>query len=165
MSEYYDEDPKRRKRRKRRYVDDAWGMAEYEDYADGNFADAEDYAAGLVDEEGHGGRIRSQYVGGADDDDYSSASYEITRGHPDRAVERATDLMQRMNRRTSYNQPPPTRSQSPAIHSRSSPPPNASPLDTLFDMRGASPAIIGIMVVIGGCAFSCLLLVIYLALG
>ncbi|MCB9436978.1 MAG: hypothetical protein H6673_08285 [Anaerolineales bacterium] len=175
MSDYYDEDPKRRARRRRRNIDDAWGMAEYEDYADGNYADAEDYAAGMVDEESYGGRIRPNYIEGANesDDYYSSSSVSGDDYRPadswssaDGAVERASNLMDRLNRRTSYAEPP-TRNprQKHIAQGSSAPPTNAGPFDTLFGMRDAPPIVLGFMVVLGGCAFSCLLLIIYFALG
>jgi hypothetical protein len=64
MSDFYedrdsrfDDDARGRQRRRRsqrlkRYDDDAWGMAYNEDLGDGASADVEDWAAGMVDEEG-----------------------------------------------------------------------------------------------------------------
>lgn len=177
MSDFdaYDEDPKRRARRKRRNIDDAWGMAEYEDYADGNFADAEDYAAGMVDEESYGGRVRPDYIEGADesDDYYSSSSVSGSDYRPadswssaDGAVGRAANLMDRLNRRTSYAEPSPRSPRQKRItHGGSAPPADAGPFDALFGIHNAPPVVLGLMVVLGGCAFSCLLLIIYFALG
>jgi hypothetical protein len=52
----FSDEGRRRRNRKRRYTDDfgddAWGMADDADHYDGPTADLEDWASGLVDEEG-----------------------------------------------------------------------------------------------------------------
>ncbi len=122
---YYDEDPKRRARRRRRrnMEDDGWGMAADGDFHDGDMGDIEDWAAGMVDEEGR----REQFYNPDryDDEpvvsgDYPRSRYfrekEMERRHqspspdPRRGldpVERAVGLMDRLNRRTSYAPAPP----------------------------------------------------------
>jgi hypothetical protein len=113
---YYDEDPRRnaKRQRRRRYEEDAWGQAEYADYADGDFAAAEDYAAGMVDE------VQNRRYYNPDRHDDFAGSYEInddgytvpTRGpnnswrsahfgQSSEGLERATDLLARLNERNS----------------------------------------------------------------
>lgn len=48
----FPDEGRKRRRRRRSYTDDAWGMAEDADSHDGPSADVEDWASGLVDEEG-----------------------------------------------------------------------------------------------------------------
>ena len=118
---YYDEDPQRRRRRERRrrdYAEDAWGMAEYQDYGDGSFADAEDYAAGMVDEERRAYRRYDpdRYDGDEpNEDNYTVAADPVSQsewrsqhiGTSTEGVERAADLLSRLNERNSYSAGPP----------------------------------------------------------
>ncbi len=108
---YYDEDPKRRakRRRRRNYADDAWGMAYYEDSYDGDAADIEDWAAGMVDEEGR--REEHYRPDEFDDGPYTSSDYPRSRHYsqnyrvpedPSPAVDRAKRLAGRMVFREDY---------------------------------------------------------------
>lgn len=126
----YGDDPYRNRRRRRDYTDDGWGMAEYEDYADGDAGSVGDYAGGLVYEEGS----RQRYYEGddyqnptniSDDNQYTVASAAPDEhwrsrhisGSSNEGMERAANLLQRMNERNSYpaaQQAPPTSQARPA---------------------------------------------------
>lgn len=111
MSDFndYNEEPSRRRRRD--YTDDAWGMSEYEDYADGSAGDVEDYAGGLVPEE------RSRYQRD-EPNDYESGNenqYTVASNAPQNqwrsqhigtnssdGIDQAARLLERMNARNSY---------------------------------------------------------------
>lgn len=107
-SPYYDEDPRRNaKRRRRRYEDDAWGQAEYADYGDGDYANVEDYAGGMVDEVG--GKKRYYNPDRYDNDDqYTAQSNPVGTNWrsehiaaPSDGMERASELMAKFNERNS----------------------------------------------------------------
>lgn len=62
MADFPDFDEgKRRRIRRRNYTDDAWGMADDADHYDGPSGDIEDWASGLVDEEGQSGQGSRKY--------------------------------------------------------------------------------------------------------
>lgn len=176
---YHDEDPKRRRRRQRDYHEDAWGMAEYSDYGDGDFAAAEDYAAGMVDEEG---RRENHYTPGYyHDEEVSEDGHTMPNespinsdwrsehipGHSD-GVERATDLLARMNAHTSYPSTahPANSAQLPAQQGRYPlPEPASSPQQQPARNESDFSFTLIVALMIGALFFACVALSLYALLG
>ncbi|PJF39124.1 MAG: hypothetical protein CUN55_15240 [Phototrophicales bacterium] len=168
MGEYpdYNEEFSRRKRRRRDYTDDAWGMAEYEDYDDGSAGDVEDYAGGLVPEERLHSRYRDEEYDNAEDYQYTVASnapenqwrtQHIGSGSTD-GIQQAARLLQRMNERNSY----PVTSQ-PIQRGRSLPSPHQRASHPKSDPT--SFFTVGILVLLLLLVASCMILGFYAAFG
>lgn len=168
MSDYsdYDNGDDSRRRRRRNYTDDAWGMAEYEDYHDGSAGDAEDYAGGLVPEERPHRRYDDPSSEEAADNQYTVASnapenqwrsQHIGRGSSD-GVDQAARLLQRMNERNSY-----PASRHPTAPPRPSAAPSAARPQTTE--QGASAFMIGIILLLLVIVMSCLILGFYVIFG
>ncbi len=159
-----------RRRRRRDYTDDAWGMAEYEDYADGNAGDAEDYAGGLMPEE----HVRSNF----NEQDYRRPNadnpdeqYTVATNAPENqwrsqhigsnssdSVDQAARLLQRMNQRNSYPTPSqPTDRPRPLAANTPSRPPTAE--------SAASVYTVGVMILLLIVVISCMILGFYVAFG
>lgn len=142
----------RRRRRSRRLnsEDDALGMADAGDRADGDFANIEDYAGGLVEENRNSSYYRdwddqSQSDPLADPVPTASSRYRrpgapvppLNPNQPSPAVERAARLMERANRRNrglTIDDPPPRRGRSRADDYDDVP--EQTPLGGFMDMLG-----------------------------
>lgn len=155
--DYYDSqrDSKERRQRRSRYrnlEDDAFGMAEAADRADGDFANAEDYAGGLIDEEGRDNRYYRDWDSGQPNDlESGAAPYSpnpqysrpgapvppFDPNQPSPAVQRAARLMERANRRggVTENAPPRSRSRSRADPYEDIP--DQQPVGNVMEMLGS----------------------------
>lgn len=121
---------RRRKNRRLNYEDDALGMADAGDRSDGDFANIEDYAGGLVEENRNNRYYRdwddqAQSDPLADPIPATNPRYRrpgapvppLDPNQPSPAVQRAAQLMERANRRNrggTIDNPPPRRGRSRA---------------------------------------------------
>ncbi len=122
---------RRRKNRLGNYEDDAFGMADAGDRADGDFANIEDYAGGLVEEEGRNSRNYRDWDDNSQSDPLADPGPTINPRYrrpgapvppldpnqPSPAIQRAAQLMERANRRNrgiAIDEPAPRRGRSRA---------------------------------------------------